>query len=198
MIFPLAYFGSLYYFESLIQSDSVTFEIWENFPKQTFRNRADIVTANGIQSLSIPVMRTKGQRTPMNEVKVDYSKAWQNDHWRAIQSAYKNSPYFDYYGVEVEELIMKKYDSLIELNLATINKVSSWLELPLQYELTSEFLSLNHALDPREEMLSKKKTETLMAPYIQTFSSPKSYHKNVSILDGIFCEGPTLRKLLIK
>lgn len=196
MNFPIAYFGSLCYFEALLAADSICIEVKENFPKQTYRNRTDIVTSNGIQSLSIPVIRQSGQKTVVEDICVDYTKSWQNDHWRAIKSAYKNAPYFDYYGVEVEEIIFSKHEKLIDLNLLTLQKIISWLDLPIQYTLSTEFEVLSPE-DFRQHILSKKNLVYTPAPYIQTFQSPSSFHKKVSILDGIFCEGPTLRKILL-
>lgn len=197
MPFPLAYFGSFSYFETLISEKKVTLENHEHFPKQTFRNRTLINSGNGIQTLSVPVIKTDGNHTPTFSIQIDYSKSWQNDHWKAIRSSYRNAPYFEYYGVEVEEIVKNEWSSLTEMNLEILRRIKNWLELPVDFELSNTFESYQ-TNDPREYLLSKKNIKPYQkAPYIQVFESENSFHKNLSILDGIFCEGPTLRNLLL-
>ena len=91
-IFPTSYFGNLSYYSALIKESSIVFEAKEHFIKQTFRNRCELLTGNGIQFISIPVLRKNGSKTSIDEVEISYDTDWRKDHWKAIESAYSNSP----------------------------------------------------------------------------------------------------------
>ena len=115
-VFPTAYFGSIAYYRALAAFDSVEIEAEETYPKQTIRNRTLINTSNGDLRLSIPVEKPKGSKSKSGEVTISDRSKWRAEHWRAIKSAYSSAPYFDHYGVEVEELIFSQESNLIAFN----------------------------------------------------------------------------------
>lgn len=197
-VFPTAYFGSVLYFQELAQHESVLIEAKEHFPKQSYRNRCDILGGDGVLSLSIPVKKDKGSKTPSDEVRLANHENWRARHWRAIKSAYQSAPYFDYYGMEVYELLHQPQTHLFELNLAITKRVIKWLDLPVQIQATDTFQPVLEN-DPREWLVDKNKNNDFeTAKYIQVFPSKQSFTANMSILDAIMCEGPLARKLLIQ
>ena len=91
------YLPSLEYMTVLLQQPSLLFEVEENFPKQTYRNRCLILGANGVERLTVPVIHTSGEKTQTKDTKIDYSQNWMKQHQGAIQAAYGNAPYFEYF-----------------------------------------------------------------------------------------------------
>ncbi len=192
--FPIAYWGSIYYFQELVKAKSVVFEVFETYQKQTYRNRCSILTANGVKDLSIPVIRTKGSKSLTNEINIDYSQNWQKDHWGAISSSYASSPFFEHYSSDIQRLIFQKTDSLIEYNQQILEFILSALELPIlfsysrSFEKTVEKDKLNH-FDSR--------TSQQDYFYQQVFTSKNNFVSNLSVLDALMNLGPMTRKILL-
>lgn len=196
-VFPTTYFGSILYFQQLVQENSVLIEAKEHFPKQSFRNRCDILTADGILSLSIPVKKEKGSKTPTDQVLLANEENWRARHWRAIKSAYQSAPYFDYYGLEVKELIFRDTSHLLQYNTDIALRILEWLDIDTNLSFTEEFHPVQ-VEDPRDILTDKNKNNTIeAAPYIQVFPSESSFTANMSILDAVMCEGPLARNLLL-
>lgn len=194
-IFPIVYFGNISYFQKLANSHSVIIDLGEHFIKQTQRSRCEILGANGIQQLTIPVIKSKGSKTPVCEIEISDSEDWRRIHWKAIESAYGSSPYFDYYGIEVKELIFNKENSLSKFNLAILNRVLIWLDLELTFNVSQEYVEGKNNVDLRSESFTSKENE--IQPYVQVFAKQGEFFPDLSILDLIFCEGPMGRKWIV-
>jgi len=196
-ILPTSYFGSVAYFKELVKHSSVLIEAKEHFPKQTYRNRCDILGGDGILSLSIPTKKPNGSKTATDEVLLPDEENWRIRHWRAITSAYQSSAYFDYYGMEVEELLFSEEENLLKFNTAITERILKWLYIDIKIETTKEFYPMNEA-DLRISLVHKDGfQEKQTAPYIQVFPGNESYKESISMLDAIFCEGPMARKLIL-
>ncbi len=197
-VYPIAYFPSIRYFESIAKESHVMLEMKEHFPKQTYRNRCDVLGANGILSLSIPVKRPNGNKSSTDSIILSDDENWRSRHWRTIVSAYQSAPFFDYYGIEVEALIFQEETNLANFNLKIIERICSLLDIQTTFEFTTEFHTPIDQ-DPRDVLVGKKHVAPIeKAPYIQVFPEDKNFHRNLSILDAIMCEGPLARKLLLK
>jgi hypothetical protein len=196
-VFPATYFGSIAYFKEFAQHEHVILEAKEHFPKQSYRNRCDILGSNGMLSLSIPVVRENGSKTSMNLISIPDTENWRARHWRSIKSAYQSAPFFDYYGMEVEELVMNPENNLLKYNTQIIERIISWLDLETTIEHSTEFHPPIEN-DPRD-LLGRKGTTTPFepAPYIQVFPMDDGFKQTISILDPIMCIGPLARNLLI-
>ncbi len=196
-VFPTTYFGSIAYFRELVKYPSIQLEAHEHFIKQTYRSRCEILGANGILSLSIPVKRPGGSRTPLTEIRLPPDENWRVRHWRAIKSAYQSAPYFDYYGTEVQELLLNGDDRLFSYNRTILNRMLQWLDLEVSVDHTSEFV-LPQPNDYRDGLVGKSGNfPPIPAPYIQVFPGEKNYHERLSMLDAIFCIGPLARNLIL-
>jgi hypothetical protein len=195
-VFPTVYFGNVNYFRSIILQSEVMIESKEHFIKQTYRNRFEILTSNGIQQLSIPVIRKNGSKTVIDEIEISYDTDWRKDHWKAIESAYSNSPYFDHYGIEVRELIYQNESNLLKFNLNIQNRLFKWLGIEVNSKFTIDFeKSESNYLNTLNQTRINDKTE--VKKYIQVFGKSGDFESNLSILDAIFCLGPMARNLLI-
>lgn len=188
-LFPTSYFPSISYLNAYFKEEEPFIEVYESFPKQTLRNRCEILTSNGIQRLSIPVYRKNGSKTLTKEIEIDYKKKWQNDHWRAIKTAYASAPYFEEYESQIKELIYQKHHSLIELNHSILEFVGNILEVPIQIQNTLKFVH-EHENDFRHvNFITRQKIEK----YQQVFSYDREFTPNLSFIDLLFNEGPFMR-----
>jgi len=116
ILLSTAYFPTAEYFSLIKNADAVFIERHENYIKQTYRNRCNILTSNGVLSLSVPVMKGPALKAPVKDIEIDYSKRWQQVHLRAIASAYSRSPYFQFYSEPLGKTLMKYNEFLIDLN----------------------------------------------------------------------------------
>lgn len=197
-ILPTSYFGSIAYFKELSKHSQVLIEAKEHFPKQTYRNRCDLLAGDGIVSLSIPTKKPHGNKTLTEDILLSDDENWRVRHWRSITSAYQSSAYFDYYGMEVEEILFNEEKSLLKFNIAITERILKWLYIDIKIETTDDFHPMNED-DLRISLVQKDGfQEKLPAPYIQVFPGKESYQESLSILDAIFCEGPMTRKLILE
>lgn len=133
------YLPSLEYMSVLIQNPALTFEVEENFPKQTYRNRCLILGANGVERLTVPVIHTSGVKTKTKDIKIDYSQNWVKQHQGAIQAAYGNAPYYEFFEPYLSQIFAKKRFFLVDLNIELLSFVYRILDEPLVYDKTEEF-----------------------------------------------------------
>lgn len=196
-ILPTSYFGSIAYYKKLAQHPLIQIEAHEHFPKQTYRNRCDILGGDGILSLSIPIKKRNGSKTATEDIILSDEENWRIRHWRAIISAYQSSAYFDYYSVEVKELLFNETHNLLKFNTAITQRIIDWLYLDTKIEFTTEFHPIMDN-DLRLSLIQKDEfQEKIKAPYIQVFPGDENYQESLSILDAIFCEGPMARNLIL-
>ncbi len=196
-VLPITYFGSIAYFKELAKHYKVIIEAKEHFPKQTYRNRCDIVGADGILTLSIPTKKTEGSKTLTDKIQLSNDENWRVRHWRSITSAYQSAAFFDYYSIEVKELLFNKTDNYFEFCFAITERILNWLDLPTEIAKSNEFTPIV-TNDFRIELVAKNNhQEFAECPYIQVFPGINNYKESLSILDAIFCEGPLARNLLI-
>ncbi|MBK7429849.1 MAG: WbqC family protein [Bacteroidetes bacterium] len=113
LLFSTAYLPPASYILQAIKAGSITIEAHEHFVKQSYRSRCSIYGPNGKQDLIIPIVHEKLYEVPIKEVKIANDSRWQKIHWRSIEAAYKNSPYFEFYEKTPSDPITKKYDFLL-------------------------------------------------------------------------------------
>jgi len=188
LIFPSAYFPNVEYFYRLLHCQKIQVSIADVFEKQTYRNRCVILNANGLQKLTVPVIRSSDEFKTMGETRISYAEDWQKNHLRSIESAYRRTPYYEYYCDGIEEILMTNYECLIDLNMSLtgylVDKtgLSCAIAKDTLYRLPNqEELKL---IDPK--LPSQFNTKT----YLQTFSDRFGFQNNLSMLDLLFNEGP--------
>jgi len=188
MIFPAFYFGPVSYFGKLIRAENFKLEAYEHFPKQTYRNRCYIQGANGKLRLAIPT-KHNGARM-MKEILVSDDYNWQKEHFKSLVSAYKSSPYFEYYEDDLALVFEQKEKFLLDLNLKTLEFISSKLKLDLKFGLTEKYELTDEALDFRNRFNAKTEPEGTFPEYMQVFSEKFGFMPDLSILDLLCNEGP--------
>ena len=195
-VFPIAYFGSISYYKDLVAHTDIVLEVHEHFVKQSVRNRTRILTANGMQELSVPIIKPNGSKTATKDILVSPTKDWRKDHWRALESAYKHTAYFEHYGEEVKMLIYQNTSDLIGFDLQIIERIQMWLDLPYSYECSSEFAPIDNLATDYRFCYSKHSYKNEYQ-YFQVFQDRFSFEGDLSILDALFNLGPMARKLFI-
>ena len=182
------------------QQHQLVLEAQDNYQKQTYRNRTYIYSPNGKQLLTIPVTHTKssGYRK-YKEMTLEDSFDWKKQHWKSIETAYRTSPYFEFYEDDLEPFFKKEHHNLFEMNLESMEIMAACMQLePFTYELTSEFKPTDDSkLDKRALVNAKTKHEYDFNPYVQVFDDKHGFIPNLSILDLLFNEGPNALNYLL-
>lgn len=192
-----AYLPSVAYMACLAQHDVVRVERLETFPKQTYRNRCTIATGNGLQVLTVPVVRPEGNHTRTEQIGISYQELWNVRHWRAIVSAYNTAPYFLYYRDGLEQLLMQRYDTLLELNHKLMQYLLLKLKIDCQIEFTAEFSPFVATDDLRKTLTCKSSQANKKLPsYSQVFEDRLGFQSNLSVIDLLFNLGPEARAYL--
>ncbi|MCH2194902.1 WbqC family protein [Kordia sp.] len=186
------YFPSIAHYVLFAKAEGLVYEMEDNFQKQTYRNRTYIYGANGKLMLNVPVRHSKiDKHQKYKEIQIANETAWQRLHWKSLESAYRTSPYFEYYEDELQPLFEKKYTSLIDLNFDTIQVINDCLQLDIPISKTKEYQSIVEGIqDCRKLVDVKKEPDHGFETYTQVFESKHGFIANLSILDLLFSEGP--------
>ncbi|GAA4238924.1 WbqC family protein [Postechiella marina] len=185
------YFSSIATFVAIAQANEVTFEVDDNFLKQTYRNRAYIYGANGKLTLNIPVIYSQKNRQKYRDVKIFNEEKWQILHWKSLLSAYKTSPFFEYYEDELHPLFHQKANYILDFNFKCFEVLSNCLQLEINSKKTETYYkTVDTKTDYRYLVQAKKEQAQNFEPYTQVFGNKHGYIDNLSILDLLFNEGP--------
>lgn len=189
-LFTTAFLPPVDYFLAIAKSDNVLIEAHENYQKQSYRNRCEIVTSQGVQVLTIPVLHAHtGQSAPIADVEIEYRTPWQTKLLRALRTAYATAPFFIYYFDELSELVMRRHDTLLEYNTALLQfllrtfKIERHLAYTQSYETKpSDIIDLRATFHP-------KTVRPERLHYYQVFADRLPFYPNVSVIDLLFNEG---------
>ncbi len=202
-ILPLTYLGGVEWFARLAQDDCVI-DVGENWVKQTARNRAEIMTANGVAALTVPV-HGYGPRIATKEVRIDNSKRWQHTHWVSMVSAYRNSPFFDHYQERFAPVYARRFDFLIDLNLELLGVLTTAFGLTGTVKISENYVTASpddidlrgkKALRRPDDPTDKAFPSRCFQEYTQVFADRMPFTAGLSAVDLLFCEGPSARELL--
>ena len=184
------YCPSIATFVAIAKADSVVMEVQDNYQKQTYRNRCCIYAANGKLQLSIPVVFSQKNRQKYSEVKIANTYKWQDNHWKSLESAYRTSPFFEFYADELQPLFTETFDTILEFNLKCFELICDCLQLELDYSKTEVYdKEPKNTIDYRALVNAKKETIIPLKPYTQVFKAKHGFINNLSILDLLFNEG---------
>jgi len=183
------YFPSISHYVAMLKADSVTFEMEDNFQKQTNRNRMYIYSPNGIQMLNIPIKHSKEKHQKYKDVRIENDFGWQKNHFKSLEAAYRTSPFFEYFEDDFRPLFEKRHEFIMDLNLEIFELVNSALGIKIIPEKTTEFFhDVPNFIDLRH-LANGKKDTTQLETYTQVFHDKHGFINNLSILDLLFNEG---------
>ena len=178
------------------KSSKCVFEIWDSYQKQTYRNRCYIYGANGKLSLNIPVHYSQKKRQNTDKIEIENSSKWQSIHWKSIESAYKTSPFFEFYEDEFKVLFEDPKGFLLDFNFECIAVINTCLGFEPVISYSDQFSKTTSESDYRFLVNARKESKIDMNPYIQVFQEKHGYLTNLSILDLLFNEGPNALEYL--
>ena len=188
----LQYFGTIDFIKILLKHQQVNYDATAPFTKMSFKNRMVILTAQGPLNLSIPIIGGRDQKTPLGDIFIDYESPWNTQHFKAIITAYKRAPYFEYYEQSLSNLYAQKQEKLIDFLLAC----QHWLngQLKANWEISSITDRVDQELDQKQKYFSpwlpKNYQQCILTPkYQQVFEDKIGFINNVSILDFLFSAG---------
>ncbi len=189
-LFSTAYLPPIAYAIMAKEFEHITIETCEHYIKQSIRNRAYILSANGVLPIAVPVKRHKEERLPIEQIEIDYALAWQQNHLRAIRSAYGKTPYFEYYFPEIESILLSNPKTLFELNLNLTKRLFSFLGLRTKLSISSNYQAQT-PLDFRQKFTKQNIfTDYPNQTYYQAFSNKFPFQANLSVIDLLFNHGP--------
>jgi len=197
-ILPLAYLPSVEYFAHLLCGGCVV-DLGEHFVKRSERNRARILATDGVMELTVHVCHANRPRQPVRDVRIDYSKRWQHQHWMSILSAYRNSPYFDHYRDRFEPFYNREFTFLADWNIALLETVTGILGTPPALRFSDSYIEADtddRDLRPAFEPLRANGRTTAGGVYEQVFADRFPFVPNLSVIDLLFCEGPAAKAFL--
>jgi len=201
-LLSISYLGPLQYFTKFLLHPVRIIEKYDHYIKQTYRNRCNIMGANGILPLSIPVLKGQAHKTFVQDIRIDNQKKWQKLHWRSIESAYRHSPFFEFYQDEFYPFYMQRFDFLLEFNTALLEIILQSLEIENTIKYSKEFIiadgedyaDYREAIHPKRDPFSDP--FYIPVPYQQVFAERHGFKANLSIIDLLFNEGPNARSVL--
>jgi hypothetical protein len=198
-LFIPTYFGPISQYSEIINTAEVLFEVHDNFQKQSFRNRCYIFNTNGKQLLNIPVKHpNSSSRKQTKDTLIENTTYWQDQHFKSLKTAYRNSPFFEFYVDDLAHIFEKKYTYLQDINIDTFLFVSEALQISSNFKKTSSYTEVLESNDFRNLAAIKTKPKNLVKPYIQMFDDKHGFLPNLSILDLLFMEGPNAISFLEK
>ena len=198
VLLPYAILGNTTWFAHYLQFPEVVVELNEHFVKQSYRSRSTILGANGPLDLIVPIEHGRAERVPMKNVRIAYHHDWQREQWQSLVSAYRASPYFEYFERDVEPVWFEKHEKLVDRSRALLE-----LSLALMHEKVRHSVSNSYEKDPRStdrrEAIHPKKRWPLAEYYpiyTQVFEDRHPFTPDLSVFDLLFNLGPDASKYL--
>ena len=184
------YFGPIQWYQKLYRAEHVVVEQWESFQKQTYRNRCLIATTQGVQALTVPVVR--GETSLMKDIRISDHGNWRHLHWNALQSAYGESPFFDYYQDDIRPFYEQHWTYLLDFNEAIRARMCELIDITPEVSLSKVFNA--KADDDFREAINPKHpapdADFIPKAYYQVYQQKHGFLPNLSILDLLMNMGP--------
>ena len=189
------YFGPVQWYQKLNQSDCCLIERHDHFVKQTYRNRCVIATTSGLQALTVPIERYEGAHCEMRDIRISDHGSWRHLHWNALQSAYGESPFFEFYADDLIPFFERRWKFLFDFNTAIARKMCELLDVHPQIAFTEAYASAEEegVTDFRDAIRPKHPLPDdgfRLRRYYQVYEQKHGFQPNLSILDLLFNEGP--------
>ena len=203
-VLSTAYLAPVQYFTKIVLYSKVYIEQHETYLKQSYRNRCYIYGTNGKIPLIVPVKKVRGNLTKTIDILIDYDTDWQRNHWNSIVSAYRSSPFFEFYEDELKPFYTGKEERLLDLNRKMLLLILDFLGIGNEIFLTDSFNKKYHdkadfrnSINPKKR-LARTDNNFIPVKYRQVFTEKHGFLSNLSIIDLLFNEGPDSRDIIMQ
>lgn len=199
LLIDLHFLPSLEYFCLLNDFQNIKLEKHEHYVKQSYRNRCFIKTTQGVEMLSVPLTGKHG-KVSYGEVRIDYSTRWRDVFWRTVESAYRNSPFYEHYSDDLKKIIYSGTVFIFDLNLKILSFCLESLKWRKALSATVAYEKIvNEPFFDGRSLITTRNTYIVRGfyrstPYYQVFGS--SFDENLSVLDLLFCTGPEAGRII--
>lgn len=182
------YIGNCSYWNVLLRAGQIVLDYKEHYVRRSYRNRACLLGANGILRLSIPLERGKNQHSAMHNVRISYNERWQDLHWQSFISAYRRSPFFEYYEEEFRKLYTSKFEFLVDFNFQMMQLIAKILKTELSVTFADKYYpkATFNGNDCRDFITPGIVNCANATSYLQVFSDRFSFVPDLCVLDVIF------------
>ena len=182
------YFGPVQWYQKLYRYDQVVIDGEERFLKQTYRNRCLIATTQGVQALTVPVVHDS--KSSLSDVLISDHGNWRHLHWQALQSAYGDSAFFEYYEDDLRPFFKENnWERLVDYNDAICRKVCELLDIQpsIVHQSSQDCSDFRLVINPKHPL---EDSEFMPRKYYQVYQQKHGFLSNLSILDLLFNMGP--------
>ncbi len=191
------YIGSCSYWANLLKVDRIYLDSHEHYAKRSYRNRAHILGANGLLRLSIPLASGKHQHSAMKDVRITYNEPWQKLHWQSFTSAYRRSPFFEFYEDAFASFYRDQFQFLFEYNIALMKVIAKILRTELPIVITDVYSAVPpEGIRDLRNLIIPGRVYTPLPPYTQVFSDRFDFINDLSVLDVLFNLGNNSKNYL--
>jgi hypothetical protein len=190
LLIEAQYTGTCSYWALLIRSGTVMLDRHEHFIKRSYRNRAHILGANGLLRLSIPLERGKHQHASMKDIRISYNEPWQKMHWQSFCSAYRRSPYFEFYEQELRPFYEDRWELLFDFNADLLKRIEALLKAEIKWECSDMYVRSPEKKSDKRSFILPGKYPVQLKRYAQVFSDRFEFENDLSVLDLLFNLGP--------
>lgn len=198
-----AYWPNIQYLSKIYQHSEFLIEKFETYPKQTYRNRCELYSANGKISIQVPVQKGSFTNVLIKDLQIAYDTNWQKNHLKTIESAYRSTPFFEYYFDDLLPYYQTKLENLFDYNTQILKTCFEWLDIDKEINFTTDFYKDIEVTDYRNAFNPKSNKQTFdkafkAKEYIQGFEQRHGFIPNLSVLDLVFNLGPESSGIIIK
>src|SRR5690606_12386991 len=198
LLLPAFYLPPVSYFHIIQQHEQpLLLERFEHYPKQTYRTRAKIASANGVLDLIVPIVHGRKEHVPVKDVRINYDFNWQRLHWLSLQTAYRSSPYFEYYEDDFMRFYEQKNDFLFDFNIEQLQLLLKCVKISRSIAFTESYTADIKPTDFRS-IIHPKKPRVLEQPkpYYRVFAEKHGFLPALSVVDLLFNQGPQSKSYL--
>ncbi len=195
MILSSLYLPPVQYFSKLNAAEECLIDVYENYVKQSYRNRCVIDSPNGALALTLPVEKPDSGKCRMKDIRISDHGDWRRQHWQALVASYYNSPFFEYYQDDFRPFYEQKWEFLVDFNEALMMKCCELIDIQPNVRCTTEYAALKDGepdyrllINPKRSM--EEDSAFKAKPYYQVFQHKHGFLPNLSVVDLIFNMGP--------
>lgn len=207
------------FFKKIQSVDIFVFLDDAQFEKNDWDNRNKIKTLNGDMWLTVPILHKFGQK--LNQVKIANNENWAEKHKKSIKMNYEKSDFFKDYWEDIDKILTKKWENLIDLNYDLINYFLIKLGITTKIVKSSELNIKKTGSERLLDICKKLSTNTYLSGELgknylneeifaeakinikyEKFQHPnykqlgETFQPNMSIMDLLFNEGSKSKKIL--